>query len=176
MSNSNNIDLKLLRAFSELLTSKGIEQITVSDIAKQAQLSRRVFYNYYNSKEDFLRESILIILDEITKILNTDLLFEYSVLQSVLEFLYSNQEIIQPFVIHFPDIKRIVKNYIKEMVVNSDIPNLSEQLEEAYHIPYYYALDIYVLTVASIIFNWINNNFKEPPEEIARFIDRVTRI
>lgn len=95
---SDNTNLKFLKAFSELLKMRRFEQIKVSDLAKKAQLSRRAFYNHYNSKEDFLRESILIIFDDITKILNNDLLYEELVLKEMLSYMYINKEIIKSFV------------------------------------------------------------------------------
>lgn len=95
---SDNTNLKFLKAFSELLKMRSFEQIKVSDLAKKARLSRRSFYNHYNSKEDFLRESILIIFDDITKILNNDLLYEEVVLKEMLSYIYINKEIIKSFV------------------------------------------------------------------------------
>lgn len=95
---SDNTNLKFLKAFSELLKMRSFEQIKVSDLAKKARLSRRSFYNHCNSKEDFLRESILIIFDDITKILNNDLLYEEVVLKEMLSYMYINKEIIKSFV------------------------------------------------------------------------------
>lgn len=95
---SDNTNLKFLKAFSELLKMRSFEQIKVSDLAKKARLSRRSSYNHYNSKEDFLRESILIIFDDITKILNNDLLYEEVVLKEMLSYMYINKEIIKSFV------------------------------------------------------------------------------
>lgn len=95
---SDNTNLKFLKAFSELLKMRSFEQIKVSDLAKKARLSRRSFYNHFNSKEDFLRESILIIFDDITKILNNDLLYEEVVLKEMLSYMYINKEIIKSFV------------------------------------------------------------------------------
>ncbi len=95
---SDNTNLKFLKAFSELLKMRSFEQIKVSDLAKKARLSRRSFYNHYNSKEDFLRESILIIFDDITKILNNDLLYEEVVLKEMLSYMFINKEIIKSFV------------------------------------------------------------------------------
>lgn len=95
---SDNTNLKFLKAFSELLKMRSFEQIKVSDLAKKARLSRRSFYNHYNSKKDFLRESILIIFDDITKILNNDLLYEEVVLKEMLSYMYINKEIIKSFV------------------------------------------------------------------------------
>ncbi|HGD2825739.1 TPA: TetR/AcrR family transcriptional regulator [Streptococcus agalactiae] len=172
MESSDNTNLKFLKAFSELLETKSFEQITVSDLAKKAQLSRRAFYNHFNSKEDFLRESILIIFDDITKILNNDLLYEEVILKEMLSYMYTNKEIIKSFVCFFPNIDNIIKDYIKGMIIHSDIP----QLETAYQIPYSFALDIYISTIESIILNWIDNDFTEEPEEIAKYITSVVRI
>ncbi|CRH94487.1 HTH-type dhaKLM operon transcriptional activator dhaS [Chlamydia trachomatis] len=176
LESSDNTNLKFLKAFSELLETKSFEQITVSDLAKKAQLSRRAFYNHFNSKEDFLRESILIIFDDITKILNNDLLYEEVVLKEMLNYMYTNKEIIKSFVCFFPNIDNIIKDYIKGMIIHSDIPDLEKQLETAYQIPYSFALDIYISTIESIILNWIDNNFTESPEKIAKYITSVVRI
>ncbi|HGD0569606.1 TPA: TetR/AcrR family transcriptional regulator [Streptococcus agalactiae] len=176
MVSSDNTNLKFLKAFSELLKMRSFEQIKVSDLAKKARLSRRSFYNHYNSKEDFLRESILIIFDDITKILNNDLLYEEVVLKEMLSYMYINKEIIKSFVCFFPNIDNIIKDYIKGMIIHSDIPDLEKQLETAYQIPYSFALDIYISTIESIILNWIDNNFTESPEKIAKYITSVVRI
>lgn len=173
---SDNTNLKFLKAFSELLKMRRFEQIKVSDLAKKAQLSRRAFYNHYNSKEDFLRESILIIFDDITKILNNDLLYEELVLKEMLSYMYINKKIIKSFVCFFPNIDNIIKNYIKGMIIHSDIPDLQKQLETAYQVPYSFALDIYISTIESIILNWIDNDFTESPEKIAKYITSVVRI
>ncbi|HHQ7594974.1 TPA: TetR/AcrR family transcriptional regulator [Streptococcus agalactiae] len=175
MVSSDNTNLKFLKAFSELLKMRSFEQIKVSDLAKKARLSRRSFYNHYNSKEDFLRESILIIFDDITKILNNDLLYEEVVLKEMLSYMYINKEILlNP--LFFPNIDNIIKNYIKEMITHSDIPDLQKQLETAYQVPYSFALGIYISTIESIILNWIDHDFTEEPEEIARYITSVVRI
>lgn len=176
MENSDNTNLKFLKAFSELLTFKNFEQIKVSDLAKKAQLSRRAFYNHYSSKEDFLGGAILLIFDDITKILNNDLLYEQAVLEEMLDYMYINKRIIKSFVRFFPNFNIIIRDYIKDMIIHSAIPNLKKQLEEAYQVPYDFALDIYTLTIESIILKWINNDFKENPKEIAKYINRVVRI
>ncbi len=173
---SDNTNLKFLKAFSELLKMRSFEQITVSDLAKKAQLSRRAFYNHFNSKEDFLRESILIIFDDITKILNNDLLYEEVILKEMLSYMYTNKEIIKSFVCFFPNIDNIIKDYIKGMIIHSDIPDLEKQLETAYQVPYSFALGIYISTIESIILNWIDHDFTEEPEEIARYITSIVRI
>lgn len=43
-------------AFAELSTEKEIEQITVTDIAKRADINRKTFYAHYGSIDDILSE------------------------------------------------------------------------------------------------------------------------
>lgn len=176
MASSDNTNLKLLKAFSELLKVTNFDQIKVSDLVKEAQLSRQSFYNHYRSKEDFLRESILVIFDDITKILNNNLLYDKVILQEMLNYIYINREIIKPLVSYFPNIDNIIIDYIKDMIIHSEIPNLEKQLEIAYQVPYKFAFDIYILSIKSIILNWINNGFTETPEKIAKYISIVVKI
>lgn len=176
LASSDNTNLKLLKAFSELLKVTNFDQIKVSDLVKEAQLSRQSFYNHYRSKEDFLRESILVIFDDITKILNNNLLYDKVILQEMLNYIYINREIIKPLVSYFPNIDNIIIDYIKDMIIHPEIPNLEKQLEIAYQVPYKFAFDIYILSIKSIILNWINNGFTETPEKIAKYISIVVKI
>lgn len=57
------------------------------------------------------------------------------------------------------------------MITHSDIPDLQKQLETAYQVPY-----SFISTIESIILNWIDHDFTEEPEEIARYITSVVRI
>ncbi len=50
---------KLIRdSFLELLESKGIEHITVSEVIEKAHIGRTTFYNYYNDIYDLLLDCI----------------------------------------------------------------------------------------------------------------------
>ena len=43
---------KIVNAFIELLEESSLEQISITDIIKKANLSRPTFYYYYSNKED----------------------------------------------------------------------------------------------------------------------------
>ncbi|HAB94313.1 MAG TPA: hypothetical protein DCF49_06055 [Lachnospiraceae bacterium] len=43
-------------AYLNLLKKKGTEKITISDIAREADIDRKTFYLHYNSTEDIIRE------------------------------------------------------------------------------------------------------------------------
>lgn len=171
MKKFNSLEKKFLYAFSELLQEKKIEKITVSELCKKANLSRQAFYNNFSTKEDFVKQTINIVLDKITTILNQDSsLGNINVIEEMLCFLYQNKRMIQPIAKDFPNIKIIIKKYITELVENSEISNFKNRLEKFYKLPYDYALDIFSVTIEVIIFTWINNDFKESPKEVAQFI------
>ena len=151
MQDKTKIDAKFLKAFAILMYSKDLSQITVNEICKKANLSRRTFYNYYNSKEEFIDESILIILDEITKILYTDLYFETEILVKMLSYLYNNKDIILAFILYFADIILIVNEYAKEIVLHSKKIN-KQKLREAYGIPPNFALNLYTTSMICTLF------------------------
>ncbi|WP_138335304.1 TetR/AcrR family transcriptional regulator [Streptococcus sp. 1001175B_160314_H6] len=73
MTNYIDTSSKFLKSFSTLLATKSLAQISVNEICRESGLTRQTFYNYFSSKKEFLKESIFIFLDELTKILYTDL-------------------------------------------------------------------------------------------------------
>jgi AcrR family transcriptional regulator len=42
---------KILRTAREIITSKGLDHLTISDIAKHSGITRSLFYHYFDSKE-----------------------------------------------------------------------------------------------------------------------------
>ena len=50
------------QAALELFKLHGFEKVSVNDIARKARISRATVYNYYNGKEDLIRETIRTLL------------------------------------------------------------------------------------------------------------------
>lgn len=57
---------KLYKTSIKLFRSKGFDNVTIQDIAKAANVSVGLFYNYYKSKNDILNQKF-IMADEIFK-------------------------------------------------------------------------------------------------------------
>ena len=55
---------KIVNAFIELLEESSLEQISITDIIKKANLSRPTFYYYYSNKEDLVETTFSKILDK----------------------------------------------------------------------------------------------------------------
>ena len=131
MKNHTGMNIGFLKSLSTLLTTKSLTQISVNEICKETGLSRRTFYNYFSSKEDFLKNSIFIFLDEVTKILYTDLSFSAPVIVEVLTYLQKNQDITRALALHYPDNLPIIKEYVIDIVLSSKKIN-KQKLKEAY--------------------------------------------
>lgn len=52
---------KLHAAAATLVREKGVAATTIDEIAERANVSRRTFFNYYDSKEDAILESFLLV-------------------------------------------------------------------------------------------------------------------
>ena len=102
MSHTAHIDRRVVKtkraikeAFAKLLTQKDINDITISDIAAEANINRKTFYNYYGGiyevvgeiEDDIVRlidkevtgigfqnslQSPYLIFEKLTKVINTD--------------------------------------------------------------------------------------------------------
>ncbi|MEQ9764553.1 TetR/AcrR family transcriptional regulator [Streptococcus jiangjianxini] len=166
-----------IKGFAKRLEQyKTVETIKVAEIATASELSRQTFYKYYESKEDFIEQSIAIILDDITKILTNDLKFGYDVIVEMLTYLKDNRDIILPFIHYYPNIDNILTNYIRTTIINSTIDNIEDKLEQAYQLPGIYSLEIYITTIKMIITTWIINDEQTSPETIATYILKSVKI
>ena len=102
MQKTTHIDRRVVKtkraikeAFAKLLTQKDINDITISDIAAEANINRKTFYNYYDGiyevvgeiEDDIVRlidkevtgigfqnslQSPYLIFEKLTKVINTD--------------------------------------------------------------------------------------------------------
>lgn len=102
MQKTTHIDRRVVKtkraikeAFAKLLTQKDINDITISDIAEEANINRKTFYNYYDGiyevvgeiEDDIVRlidkevtgigfqnslQSPYLIFEKLTKVINTD--------------------------------------------------------------------------------------------------------
>lgn len=168
---------RIIRGFSNILKqTKTIKSIKVAQIAFASHISRQTFYKYYESKEDFIEQSITIILDDITKILTNDLEFGFDVIVEMLTYIRDNHDIILPFIHYYPNIDNILTNYIRTTVMNSRIDDIKEQLEQAYQLPFIYSLEVYITTIKIIITTWIINDVQTPPDKIATYILKSVKI
>lgn len=59
----------LMQAFFVLLARHPYEAITITQIADQAQLSRRTFYRHFTAKDELLQKYLKMLLDRYAQLL-----------------------------------------------------------------------------------------------------------
>jgi len=155
----------LRQALWSISRDKEIEEITVSELCRQANINRTTFYKYYSVPVDLINEYVEEIcqhaLYEITR--NHDPKNEHDLYQIMLDtchFYYRNQEIISMFVRNGKTILPIMQRFFAN--------GLSNGLKDN-------SLSSYISGgVSAIILQWGLNGFKQSPEEIADLLTTYT--
>ena len=155
---------KIVNAFIELLEESSLEQISITDIIKKANLSRPTFYYYYSNKEDLVETTFSKILDKISSILQEDMTYQEGVVTEMLRYLKENQKLCLTLMTHIPNINEMIREFIIETILNSDIENVTELMEQSYHIPAKYSLEVYVSTIVTILTLWLKEGCIESYE------------
>lgn len=179
MRNSRKIstEKKIILATCTLLKkTKSWEAIKLIDIVKESKLSKSTFYNYFESKQAIKEQSLFIVLDEITIILYRDLSFGDEVLLQLFNHLKDNQYLLQLLIQYYPNFGIEIKKYIRTMLIYSNIEYLSKRLETSYQIPEKFAINVYTLTIESIILDWIRSDCFEEPKEMVDILRTAIKI
>ncbi|MET3557204.1 AcrR family transcriptional regulator [Streptococcus rupicaprae] len=169
-------ELRIMTAFCQLLLTTPIEEIGAQTIIKAADVSKSTFYNYFSSKEDLVTATLNYAFDQLTIILNDDLLYQKPTITQLLILLRDRKNIYYPLATKFEGFDKIVENYILNMLKYSEIKNLSAQLEKAYRVPAKYALEYYVHTILRTILTWIRSGYEESPQILADILYQTVNI
>lgn len=157
----------LLEALEELIKTKKLSNITITELCSAAKINRNTFYYHYNNIFEFLDEHKQIILEdlneisEISKTHNKQNLVEvFTVLKKHPHFL---NILISPNcdLDFFNEIFEIATSK-SSIIFSKDSSNLSNK--ERLLCSYCNA------GCNAVIITWIMNGMKETPEEIADFI------
>lgn len=161
------------QAFLEWMEQKPLSKITVKDICQRAEINRGTFYTHYKDPYDLLAQIENELFEEINGVLekssvvstNDDFLvqmLEYTVKNSTLcKILFSDhgdKNFIQP-ILNIAHDKSILE-------YQSAAPEAtSNELE---------LLFIFISNgIIGIMQNWFQNDMKQSPEEVAKFISRL---
>lgn len=160
----------------ELLKTKEIHQVTVTDICKKADINRGTFYTHYKdafdlfqSMEDELFEQILKYIEEIP-------MKEYNslLLLKVLELIKENKDLCKVLFCNQRDSS--ILNHILNIANKIDIGKLfnnNNLINEA--IANYY-MRYSVGGCISIIETWLENDLPESPSELVQIINGINKI
>lgn len=163
---------QLRDALIALILEKGFDQITVGDIADQANINRATFYLHYRDKEELLLSCMQDVYDDLVKriehlsktqpLAELDLQSDLLVLAHVLEYgpfyrVMLSKQGVAAFLYHILD-------YIAKVNVENCTALMLDTPVPVEVTAYYYAG-----AAIGVIYWWVKNDFQVPAEQLARY-------
>lgn len=172
---------KLIKqAFTQLLSEKGFNNLTVSDITRKAGINRGTFYLHYVDKYDLLdkleNDSIedlrkMLLNVNIEKLSNLDEVFPYPILVEALNYVRNDFDFISNLASENGDPKFNEKfKAILTSLLKARTKDIDKTLISKTGIPIEYIYEILVCLPMSVILLWIKNGCVESPKKIAKII------
>lgn len=166
----------LKESLIELLQTKEIHQVTVTDLCKRADINRGTFYTHYKDAFDLLECMEDELFSQVTHYINETPVEEYSdsLLLKVLELISENKELSKILFCKQQDHKLLDR--LLPVVSHVDFEEIcrrhSNQFVHA-HIDYF--IRYAVGGCISIIQTWLENDTPESPKEIVELIKSIMR-
>ena len=178
--------LKIKNAFVELVNEKGMESLTISDIARKAKINRGTFYLHYVDKIDLLEQletDVLLDLEVIFEKYDKGITNEpveiipYEAILEALKYVRNDFAFVSALMNIGGNsktterLKQLIGETIQKQISRSE--NLSFKMG---NLPPDYAQEILLSGILSIILLWIKKGALETPEEIAAMITKAKQI
>lgn len=165
-------------AFKDLLQTKPLQKITVTEIAQNAGFARHTFYNHYETKEDILDTLIDSVLDSFFSGLEkwdfyqADPEEELNMYRSFFQVWRDNPEIV--WILNNIDIDlqliERLKNYFTKFYyerVTREIPSAEIELAK-------YMIHFNAYTLIGLMKPWIKDGMRYSPEIMAGLLMHLT--
>ena len=167
---STKEDIK--EAFIQLLSEEKFENISISKLCKRAGINRGTFYLHYEDKYQMIDSLKSDILSQLYSFFEEE--GEYSKRFMIAKFyvLRANERLINALTrSHYIDFRGAIREFITSIILSEKQEAATQRfLEENFHIPQKYALEIFLSSVEGIISLWIAGGAQEEPEEITQMI------
>lgn len=165
----------IFKAFVELLNEKDVNQITITDIAKKANINRKTFYNYYSDVYEVMKEIENLTVEAFINNMGTvefinmaDFLTEIFIkftetVNKDLEFfnlLFKTNN--RSFLI--VKIVKALKKYVKKRIEESNELDMHR---------FEVVSNFYLSGVLSVYMNWFMNNYDQSIEEISALLTEL---
>lgn len=173
---------KIKRAFIQLIHDKGMDNLTVSDIAREAQINRGTFYLHYIDKYDLMEKLEAQAITDLEELLLADQeqegsseladLIPYEAILQALRYVKQEFALVEALASEGGDplfmdrMKQILSDLLVIKFNRSDNLHIRET-----DIPSDYVKELMLAGTISIIELWIHKGGIESPEEIARIIE-----
>ena len=170
---------RIREALARLLREKGMDALTVSDVAREAGINRGTFYAHYTDKFDLMEKQIQSVIDEIRDLLLApgkervdahDLIPRENVL-AALAYVKENREFVAAVTSDGTDAR--LQSQVKEALAQliECRARSYPELTLSYHgVPKDYGREMLLSGVTSVIWLWLRKGCVESSEEICDIV------
>lgn len=165
----------IFKAFVELLNEKDVNQITITDIAKKANINRKTFYNYYSDAYEVMEEIESLTVEAFINNMGTveftnmaDFLTEIFI-----KFTETVNKDLEFFNLLF---KTNNRSFLIVKIVEALKEYVQKRIEESNEldIPRFEVVsNFYLSGVLSVYMNWFMNNYDQSIEEISALLTEL---
>lgn len=174
---------KIKAAFTQIVQEKGMDALTVSDVARRAGINRGTVYLHYADKYDMLHQledealeklAAYLFPDEEAPVRNLDELVPYEAVKQALDYVKSDIAFFQALVGEGgdPQFSEQFKQLVG-MMIHREVSRSSSLALNMQGVPEDYAHEIALGSVMAVCLLWIRKGASEPTELIARLITRA---
>ncbi len=169
---STKEDIK--EALIQLLSEERFDNISISKFCKRAGITRGTFYLHYQDKYQMVDSLKNDIISQLSSYSMFEAENEYPKKLMIAKFhiLRANERLINALTrSHYIDFREAIREYITTIILSDKQKAATQRfLEENFHIPQKYALEIFLSSVEGIISLWIAGGAQEEPEELTDII------
>lgn len=165
----------IFKAFVELLNEKDVNQITITDIAKKANINRKTFYNYYSDAYEVMEEIENLTVEAFINNMGTveftnmaDFLTEIFI-----KFTETVNNDLQCFNLLF---KTNNRSFLIVKIVEALKKYVQKRIEESNELDmrrFEVVSNFYLSGVLSVYMNWFMNNYDQSIEEISALLTEL---
>ena len=156
----------------DLLKSKKIHEVTVTDICKKSNINRGTFYTHYKDAYDLLKSIEDELFNQISIYIEETPVEDYKdvLLLKALELIYDNKDLCK--ILFSRQMETNIMDRIIYVASKSKIDKLvsSSKVDDVF---LDYFIKYTVGGVVSVIQTWLENDLNEPPKEIVRIINHI---
>lgn len=159
----------LRNSLTQLLQNRSIRKISVREICEHAQINRTTFYKYYDSQYDLLGEIERDFIEEVEKCLPQKVGGELAHFTRMLMYFEENRALCRILMDNSPDTD------FQERLMN--LPRIREVVDDTLAGQYRdeeleYIYRFIAIGGFGVIKGWLDKEQREPPEQLAHFIER----
>ena len=167
---STKEDIK--EALIQLLSEEKFENISISKLCKRAGINRGTFYLHYEDKYQMIDSLKSDIVSQLYSFFEEERESPQKLMTANFHILRSNERLINALTrSHYIDFREAIREFMTSIILSDKQETATQHfLEENFHIPQKYALEIFLSSVEGVISLWIAGGAQEEPEEITDMI------